>query len=197
MTVTMSSVCVFCGSSPGADPAFLQAARQVGRLIARRGLCLVYGGADVGLMGALADAALHEGGHVRGVITHALEAKNIVHRGLTELRVVRTMHERKSAMAELADAFLMLPGGFGTWEEFLEVVTWNQLGLHQKPCGVLNVNGFFSPLLELVDIASEQRFVCSEHRGMVIVESDAGVLLDRLEAWTPVMVDKWLDRPDH
>ena len=145
-------------------------------------------------MGVLADAALAEGGEVHGVITRALEDKEIAHRGLTTLKVVETMHERKAAMADMADAFVMLPGGFGTLEEFLEVVTWTQLGIHTKPCGVLNVRGFFDPLVALFATATQQRFVREEHRDMVIVEPDPVTMLDQLGSWAPVTVDKWLDR---
>lgn len=145
-------------------------------------------------MGVLADAALAEGGEVHGVITRALEDKEIAHRGLTTLKVVETMHERKAAMVDMADAFVMLPGGFETLEEFLEVVTWTQLGIHTKPCGVLNVRGFFDPLVALFATATQQRFVREEHRDMVIVEPDPVTMLDQLGSWAPVTVDKWLDR---
>lgn len=147
-------------------------------------------------MGILADAVLVEGGEVHGVITRALEHKEIAHRGLTTLEAVKTMHDRKAAMADRAEAFIMLPGGFGTLEEFLEVVTWTQLGVHSKPCGVLNLQGFFDPLVALFDVAVRQRFVRTEHREMMIVESDPMTLLQRLGAWTPVVVDKWIDRSE-
>jgi uncharacterized protein (TIGR00730 family) len=191
----LSSVCVYCASSPGADAAFSSAAGFLGELLARRNVRLVYGGGHVGLMGTLADAALAAGGEVHGVITRALEDKEIAHRGLSSLKVVETMHERKAAMADLSDAFIMLPGGFGTFEEFFEVVTWTQLGVHSKPCGVLNVGGFFDPLVALFDAAVRERFVRTEHRDMVIVEAQASTLLERLGEWTPVVVDKWIDRP--
>ena len=189
-----SSVCVYCASSPGVDVEFAGAAASLGQLLARRGIGLVYGGGHVGLMGVLADAALAEGGEVHGVITRALEDKEIAHRGLTTLKVVETMHERKAAMVDMADAFVMLPGGFETLEEFLEVVTWTQLGIHTKPCGVLNVRGFFDPLVALFATATQQRFVREEHRDMVIVEPDPVTMLDQLGSWAPVTVDKWLDR---
>jgi uncharacterized protein (TIGR00730 family) len=193
---SLSSVCVYCGSSPGVDPGFRSAAASLGRLLARRGLRLVYGGGHVGLMGVVADAALGEGGEVHGVITRTLEEKEIAHRGLTTLTVVETMHERKAAMADLADSFLMLPGGFGTLDEFFEAVTWTQLGVHAKPCGALNVNGFFDPLLALFARATEQRFLIPEHRDLVIVEADPALMIDRLRSWVPVTVDKWLDRSE-
>lgn len=194
MPPALSSVCVYCASSPGVDPGYAGATASLGQLLARREIRLVYGGGHVGLMGVLADAALAEGGEVHGVITRALENKEIAHRGLTTLEVVETMHERKAAMADMADAFIMLPGGFGTLEEFLEVVTWTQLGVHTKPCGVLNVSGFFDPLVALFELATQQRFVRAEHQDMVIVESDPVTMLDQLGSWTPVTVDKWLDR---
>lgn len=145
-------------------------------------------------MGALADAALQANGEVIGVITRALEAKEIAHLELTNLVVVETMHERKAAMADMADAFVMLPGGFGTWDEFMEVVTWSQLGIHAKPCGVLEVADYFEPLRSFFDMATRQRFVRAEHRHLVIMEREPGVLLDRLASWQPETVDKWLDR---
>jgi uncharacterized protein (TIGR00730 family) len=190
----LSSICVYCGSTPGVDPAFAAAASSLGQLLARREIRLVYGGAHVGLMGVLADAALGAGGEVVGVITRALEYKELAHRGLTELEVVETMHERKAAMADRADGFIMLPGGFGTFDEFFEVVTWTQLGIHTKPCGVLNVNGFFDPLCTLFEVATEQCFLPPEQRDMVVVESDPASMVDRLGSWTPVIVDKWADR---
>jgi hypothetical protein len=144
----------------------------------------------------LADAARSEGGEVHGVITRALEAKEIAHPSLTSLMVVETMHERKAAMADLADGFVMMPGGFGTLDEFFEVVTWTQLGVHVKPCGILNVNGFFDPLLAQIAQAAEQRFLRPDHRGLVIVEQDPDRLIDRLGSWVPVVVDKWLDRSE-
>jgi uncharacterized protein (TIGR00730 family) len=193
---SLSSVCVYCGSSPGVDPGFRSAAASLGRLLARRGLRLVYWGGHVGLMGVVADAALGEGGEVHGVITRALEEKEIAHRGLTTLTVVETMHERKAAMADLADSFLLMPGGFGTLDEFFEAVTWTQLGVHAKPCGALNVNGFFDPLLALFARATEQRFLIPEHRDLVIVEADPALMIDRLRSWVPVTVDKWLDRSE-
>lgn len=192
----VSSICVFCASSPGADPEFAAAAASFGRLVAHRGMRLVYGGGHVGLMGAVADAALGAGGEVHGVLTRALEGKEVAHRGLTSLRIVDTMHERKAAMADLADAFVMLPGGLGTLEEFLEAATWTQLGVHAKPCGVLSVGGYFDPLVELLETATRNRFLRPEHRDLLLVESEPTALLERLDAWTPVTVDKWLDRSE-
>jgi uncharacterized protein (TIGR00730 family) len=189
---SLSSVAVYCGSSPGADPGFAAAAAALGRLLAERGIRLVYGGGHVGLMGVVADACLAGGGEVHGVITRALEAKELAHRGLTSLAVVETMHERKEAMADLAGGFIMPPGGFGTLDEFFEVLTWTQLGIHAKPCGVLDVAGFFAPLRDLLEAATRQRFLRPGHRDLVIMDSEPGRLLDRLDEWQTVVVDKWL-----
>jgi uncharacterized protein (TIGR00730 family) len=192
----LSSVAVYCASSLGADRAFAAAAESLGRTLAEREIRLVYGGGHVGLMGVVADAVLAGGGEVHGVITRALEAKEIAHRGLTSLEVVETMHERKAAMADKADGFIMLPGGFGTLDEFFEVITWTQLGIHAKPCGVLDVGGYFTPLRELLDTATRHGFVRPEHRDMVIVESEPARVLDRLSEWEPLFVPKWLDRTE-
>jgi uncharacterized protein (TIGR00730 family) len=192
----VSRLTVFCGSSPGADPAHMATAVALGRGLAARGIALVYGGAHVGCMGAVADAALSAGGEVHGVMTEGLVAAEIAHPGLTRLDVVPTMHERKARMADLGDAFVMLPGGYGTLDEFCEVLTWTQLGIHAKPCAVLDPTGFFAPLLELFDRAVEQRFVRAEHRGLVHVASSVDELLDNLPAWQPTHGDKWLDRLD-
>jgi uncharacterized protein (TIGR00730 family) len=189
-------VAVYCGTNPGSDPAFTQAAAALGRTLAERGTKLVYGGGHVGLMGAIADAVLENGGEAHGVITESLRAKEVAHHGLTSLQVVGTMHERKAAMADAADAFVMLPGGFGTFDEFFEVLTWTQLGIHAKPCGILDAAGFFTPLRALLDGAVTAGFVHPAHRDMVLVDTDPARLLDRLAAWVPVTVSKWLDRTD-
>ncbi|MGH3170364.1 MAG: TIGR00730 family Rossman fold protein [Trebonia sp.] len=194
MPEQLSSVAVYCGSSPGHDPAFGQAAAWLGQTLAQRDIRLVYGGGHVGLMGTVANAVTESGGETYGVITRALEAKEIAHLGLTRLKVVDTMHERKAAMADAADAFIMLPGGFGTFDEFFEVLTWTQLGIHAKPCGVLDVAGYFTPLRTMLDNAVTAGFVHPAHRDMVIVDTDPGALLDRLASWVPVQVPKWLDR---
>jgi uncharacterized protein (TIGR00730 family) len=193
---TLSAVAVYCGSNRGTDPAYAAAADSLGRLIAARGIRLVYGGGHVGLMGVIADAVLDSGGEVLGVITKALEAKEVMHRGLTELVVTETMHERKAAMVDAADAFIMLPGGYGTFDEFFEALTWTQLGIHDKPCGVLDVAGYFEPLLDLLDAAVSSGFVIPAHRGLVITESQPAALLDRLRLWTPVRMGKWLDKSE-
>jgi hypothetical protein len=192
----LSSIAVYCGSTRGADPAFAAAAVSLGRLFAERGIRLVYGGGHVGLMGVIADAVLADGGEVLGVITRALKAKEVAHRQLTELVVTETMHERKAAMADAADAFIMLPGGYGTFDEFFEALTWTQLGIHDKPCGVLDVAGFFAPLRDLLDAGTTAGFVLPVHRNLVITESEPAALLDRLEVWTPVRVGKWLDKSE-
>jgi uncharacterized protein (TIGR00730 family) len=162
----------------------------------RRGIGLVYGGGRVGLMGAIADAVLEEGGEVTGVIPFALDAREVAHRGLTELRVVSSMHERKAMMADLSDAFVALPGGYGTFEEFCEVLTWSQLGLHPKPCGLLNVENYYGRLLSLFDHAVAERFVRPEHRALVLEAEDPEALLDALEAFRPPALEKWLDREE-
>lgn len=192
-TRTLSSVAVYCGSNRGTDPAYAAAAASLGRLLAGRGINLVYGGGHVGLMGIVADAVLDGGGHVLGVITRALKEREVGHDGLNALIVVEGMHERKAAMADAADAFIMLPGGYGTFDEFFEMVTWTQLGIHAKPCGVLDVAGYFAPLRAQLDAATRDGFVIPAHRELVITESEPAPLLDRLAAWTPVTVSKWVD----
>ena len=194
--IRISSAAVYRGSNLGTDPAYAQAATSLGRTLAEQGIRLVYGGGHVGLMGAVADAVIQHGGEAHGVITEALQAKEIAHEGLTSLKVVKTMHERKAAMADAADAFIMLPGGFGTFDEFFEVVTWTQLGIHAKPCGILDVAGFFAPLRALLDGAVTAGFVHPAHRDLVLVDEDPARLLDRLAAWTPVTVSKLLDRAE-
>ncbi len=181
----MKRICVFCGSRTGADPAFSQAAQELGGLLVDRGYGLVFGGGRVGLMGVLADRVVERGGEVIGVIPEFLSRHEIAHPGLTELRVVATMHERKALMAELADGFIALPGGYGTLEEFFEIVTWAQLGLHRKPCGLLNIRGYFDPLLHQVEQAVGDGFVRIAHRPLIIDDPTAGGLLNRMAAHTP------------
>lgn len=190
----MKRVCVFCGSSPGARPSYRAAAEALGAAVAKRGLGLVYGGAHVGLMGVVADAALAHGGEVIGVLPRALEAKELAHRSLTTLYVVESMHERKALMAELSDCFVALPGGIGTLEETFEAWTWTQLGLHEKPCALLDVEGYYAALQEFLDRAVADRFVRPEHRSMLLVESDPERLLDALAGWRAPIVEKWLDQ---
>ncbi len=190
----MKRVCVFSGSSPGADLAYRAAAIDLGHLLADRGIELVYGGAHVGLMGALADAALEGGGRVIGVIPQSLVDREIAHPGLSDLRVVDSMHERKAQMAELADAFVALPGGVGTLEELFEVYTWNQLGLHAKPLGLFNVRGYFDGLVRFLDHAVEERFVTRENRAMLLVSEHLDELIDGLDGWQAPRRPKWIDR---
>ncbi len=196
MPVQLSSVAVYCGSNPGRDPAYGRAAALLGETLAASGIALVFGGGHVGLMGTVSDAVLAAGGQAHGVITEALQAKELAHRGLTSLRVVATMHERKAAMADLADGFIMLPGGFGTYDEFFEVLTWTQLGIHVKPCGLLDVAGFFGPLRAQIDGAVTAGFLPAAHRDMVVAEDNPARLLDRLAGWTPPVTSKWLDRSE-
>jgi len=191
----MHSVCVFLGSNPGTDPAYLETAKATGVELARRGLTTVYGGSNVGLMGALADAALGAGGKVVGIIPKSLQRKEIAHRGLTEEYVVESMHERKSLMSERADAFIALPGGLGTLEELCEMLTWAQLGFHKKPCGLLDVDGYYAPLWGFLDNAVDKGFVRREHRAMLLSASTAGELLDRFETYHAPVVEKWVQRP--
>jgi len=176
----MKSVCVFCGSNPGQDPVYRTAAAQVGRRLAERGLRLVYGGGSVGLMGVVADAALAAGGQAVGVLPLSMSETEVAHRGLTELRIVPGMHERKALMNELSDAFLTLPGGFGTLDELFEAVTWKQLGIHGKPIGLLNVGGYFDPLIAFVDRAAGAGFVSARNRGLIRVDSDPDRLIAAL-----------------
>ncbi|GMU67315.1 MAG: cytokinin riboside 5'-monophosphate phosphoribohydrolase [Acidobacteriota bacterium] len=189
----MRAVAVFCGSRLGARRAYREAAAGFGRVLARRGLTLVYGGGNVGLMGVVADAALAEGGEVIGVIPAFLMDREVGHAGLSRLVRVESMHERKATMAGLSDAFVALPGGLGTLEEIFEVWTWNLLGLHAKPCGLLDVDGYFSPLVDFLDRTVEAEFVSREHRELLAVESDPGVLLDRLAAAPPPPPAKWVE----
>jgi uncharacterized protein (TIGR00730 family) len=189
-------ICVFCGSNKGTSGDYVAAARGLGQLFAREGIALVYGGGSVGLMGELADSVLASGGEAIGVIPHALWAREVGHRGLTDLRIVDTMHERKAMMADLADAFIALPGGLGTLEEIFEVWTWAQLGLHQKPLGFLDVNGYFSPLMQFLDRAVRERFVKDEHRTIGMVSTDAEALLRRFDAWQPPRVEKWITKDE-
>lgn len=190
----MRKVCVFCGSNPGADPSFIRTAKTLGRAIAGSRRVLVYGGASVGLMGALADAVLEAGGDVIGVMPQALVDREVAHKGLTELHVVTSMHARKTLMAELADAFIALPGGLGTLEELFEVWTWAQLGLHQKPLGICGPEEFFAPLFQFLDGLVAQRFLRPEHREMIVVEENPVILLENLAQRRPILASKWVDR---
>jgi uncharacterized protein (TIGR00730 family) len=176
----LRSIAVFCGSSSGVASAYREAAREVGRLLGERAIRLVYGGGHVGLMGVVADACLNAGGRVIGVIPQALADKEVAHRGLTELRVVGSMHERKAVMAELSDAFLALPGGYGTWDELFEALTWSQLGIQNKACGVLNVEGYYDSMIAMVNRAVAEGFIRGPHRDSLLSDTDLSRLVDRL-----------------
>ena len=192
--MAVQRVCVFCGSATGTKKIYRQAAVATGMALVHHGFELVYGGGRVGLMGVLADAVLSHGGRAIGIMPRHLVAREIAHQGLTELRVVNSMHERKAAMAELADAFIALPGGFGTLEEFCEMLTWGQLGLHQKACGLLNVDHFYDPLLDFFSQAVSAGFVNPAHRSLVLDDDDPLRLIQRLETYEPPAVTKWLER---
>lgn len=179
----LNSIAVFCGSREGASPAYMESARALGRELGTRGITLVYGGSRLGLMGAVADAALEHGGRAIGVLPHFMQVREIAHPGLTELIMVDSMHERKAKMTELAEGFVTLPGGSGTMEEYFEIFTWAQLGLHAKPIGVLNSAGYYDPLIALFDRMTGEGFVTPQHREMMLTASEAAVLLDRMEAY--------------
>src|ERR1039458_9304127 len=188
----MKRIAVFCGSQKGTRPEYAAAAERLGALVAREKIELVYGGGMVGLMGIVADAALKNGGHVIGVIPQAMVIKEVVHEKLPDLRVVKNMHERKALMAELADGFIALPGGYGTFEEFCEVLAWSQLGYHRKPFGLLDAAGFYAGMLEFFDHAAREGFIRPQHRELVMVEEDAEKLLRRLETFKPPNEAKWV-----
>lgn len=190
------SVCVFCGSSHGFAPEYAATAKEMGQAIAARGWTLVYGGGNVGLMGVVADAALEAGGKVIGVIPEALLARELGHLGLTELRVVNTMHERKAMMADLSDAFIALPGGIGTFEEFFEVLTWAQLGIHRKPCGMLNTRSYYQPVVDLLENSVREGFLKADHQQMVLTSATVEDLLGRLESYQPPQTAKWISREE-
>jgi uncharacterized protein (TIGR00730 family) len=188
----MKRICVFCGSSPGARPVYAEAARATGRLLAERGIGLVYGGGNVGLMGEVADAVLAAGGEVTGVIPKALLEREVGHRGLTTLHVVGTMHERKALMVDLSDGFVALPGGYGTLDELCEALTWSQLGIHARPCGILNVDGYFDALLALFDHAVREGFVREAHRRLVLEAAEPAALLEAMAAFRAPRGEKWI-----
>ncbi len=192
----MRRICVFCGSSAGVRNEYRSAAESVGRYLAAQGIGVVYGGGKVGLMGVVADAALAAGGEVIGVIPDALMRKEIGHGTLTRLHVVPSMHERKAKMAELSDAFIALPGGFGTFEEFCEVITWSQLGLHRKPCGLLNVEGYYTPMLKMFDHAVSEGFLRAENRRLVIANGNIEAMVEAFRNFRPVAVEKWIGRKE-
>jgi uncharacterized protein (TIGR00730 family) len=190
-------ICVFCGASPGARPEYREATADLARLLVKEGIGVVYGGGGVGLMGALADAVIAEGGEVTGVIPRALVEREIAHRDVIDMRVVGSMHERKALMAELADAFIALPGGLGTLEELFEVYTWAQLGLHRKPCALLNVAGYYDGIEDFLAHAVTERFLREEHRELLMIERDPSALLQRIRAFEPdAALPKWIDREE-
>lgn len=189
----MQRICVYCGSSPGESNSYTDAARDLAGVLVQQGIELVYGGASRGTMGILADAVLERGGAVHGVIPKMLQEKEIAHTGLTELHVVASMHERKSMMAALADGFIALPGGFGTLEELVEMLTWGQLQFHDKPCGVLNVLGYFDKLLEFLDHTHKEGFLRAENRAMLLCDDNAAGLLHQFERYSAPHIEKWRD----
>jgi uncharacterized protein (TIGR00730 family) len=192
----MKRLCVFCGSSNGVQPVYAESARALGIVLASKSIGLVYGGGNVGLMGVVADAVMERGGEVIGVIPEALVQRELAHRAVTELIVVRSMHERKAKMAELSDAFVAMPGGYGTFEEFCEIITWAQLGLHRKPCALFNVQGYYDSFLALFDRAVVEGFVHPSNRGLVLQETEPKGLLNLLAAYEPPLTEKWIDRDD-
>jgi uncharacterized protein (TIGR00730 family) len=189
-------VCVFCGSSPGAKPEYMQTAQELGQALVDKNIGLVYGGASVGTMGHIARTVLEAGGDVVGVIPQELVDKEVAFTDLPDLRVVGSMHQRKALMAELSDGFIALPGGLGTIEEFFEALTWSQLGMHAKPCGLLNVCGYYSHLIDFLDRAVDEQFILAAHRSMVLVDEDPRTLLDKFETYQPPTIDKaaWILR---
>lgn len=190
----MKRICVYCGSSSGSLPEYVEAAKKLGKTLAGNNLGLVYGGASVGLMGEVANSVLQEGGEVIGVITNSLVEKEVAHENLTDLRVVDTLRERKAMMAELSDGFVALPGGYGTLDEFFEILTLAQLGFHSKPCGVLNVNSYFNKLFEFIDTAVSEKFVKDVHRSMVLIDENPDALIKKLFGYKAPIVDKWINK---
>ena len=190
----MKSICVYCGANPGTLPIYRESAMRLGQLLAKARVQIVYGGGNVGLMGIIADAALAEGGHVLGVIPESLEKLEVAHRGLTELRIVRSMHERKLMMAEHSQAFIALPGGIGTAEEIFEVFTWSQLGIHLKPCGILNVGGFYDGFIQQIQRMVTDGFLRAEQAEQLIIDDDIERLLKRLMTLQPRVLQKWTER---
>ncbi len=190
----MKRLCVYCGSSPGSQPDYSAAAKNLGCALVKRNIGLVYGGASVGVMGVIANTVLGEGGDVIGIIPQHLVDKEVAHTGLSDLRVVKSMHERKTLMAELSDGFIALPGGLGTLEEIFEILTWAQLGIHQKPCGLLNVCDYYRSLIDFLDHAVAERFIKGVHRTMLLVEEQPERLLEHFERYKAPAVGKWVDR---
>lgn len=189
----MNNICVYCGSSPGRIEAYAEGARALAGALVARDIGLVYGGASIGLMGLMADTVLQLGGRAVGVIPQALARKEVAHKGLSELHITQSMHERKTLMAELSDGFIAMPGGIGTFEEIFEIWTWAQLGIHAKPCGLLNVAGYYDALTAFLDHAAAEQFLKPQHRSVLIVEQEPLALLDRFTSYEPPGVQKWLD----
>jgi uncharacterized protein (TIGR00730 family) len=190
----LGSVCVFCGSAAGADPIYREMAERLAETLFSRDITLIYGGANVGLMRFIADTMLEQGGRVTGVMPESLVEKEVAHTGLTTMHIVKTIQERKALMAELSDAFIALPGGYGTFDELFEMLSWNQLKLIRKPVGILNISRYFNPLIRQLDRAVEERFLRAEHRDMLIADTDPENLIRKLETFIPVEAEKWIDR---
>ena len=190
----MKRICVFCGSNKGAKPAYIEAAKSLGKVLVKKNIGLVYGGGKVGLMGVIADEVLASGGEVIGVIPQSLVNREVAHQNVTQMHIVNSMHERKALMADLSDGFMALPGGMGTFDEFCEILTWAQLGIHQKPCGILNVENYFTPLLAMFDHAMREGFLHDSHRALVIEATEPESLLDLFAKYQPQHVEKWLGR---
>ncbi len=190
----MKSICVFCGSNPGNDPAYLEAATSAGLYLAKNNIGLVFGGGRVGLMGRIADTVMENGGRVTGIIPRDLAEKEVAHENLTELHIVGSMHQRKAMMAKLSDGFIAMPGGFGTFEEICEVITWTQLGFQDKPCGILNMNGYYDPMIRLFDKAVSEGFIREMHRELVIVGEEIESLVEAMRQFKPMNLEKWIDK---
>jgi len=189
----MKRICVFCGSNTGVRPAYADAARALARHLVKLSIGIVYGGGNVGLMGVLADTAMAAGGEVIGVIPHSLFVKEVGHAGITDLRIVGSMHERKALMADLSDGFIALPGGWGTFDEFCEILTWAQLGLHRKPCGILNVEGYYDPLLKMFDHSVAEGFLKPEYRPLVIAATGPEELIAKMQGYRGPSLDQWIE----
>ena len=190
----MKRLCVYCGSSSGRQPDYARVARQLARAMVSRNIDLVYGGASIGIMGEIANAVLEEGGDVIGIIPKGLFVKEVAHTGITELREVDSMHERKALMADLSDGFIALPGGLGTIEEILEIITWSQLGMHRKPCGLLNVCHYYDKLIDFLDHAVSEQFIKTSHRSTILIDERVDVLLEKFEAYKTPETEKWINR---
>ncbi len=192
--MSMKRICVFCGSNRGMRNQYIEAAQELGKVLVKRNLGLVYGGGNVGLMGIIADSVLAEGGEAIGVIPQSLVDREVAHQSLTKMHIVNSMHERKALMADLSDGFIAMPGGMGTFDEFCEILTWAQLGIHQKPCGVLNVENYFTPLLKMFDHAMDEGFLRDAHRDLMIEATKPEILLDLFDNYQPKPVAKWMDQ---